>query len=121
MFYRVIEERTFTATYELATEHACLPPVQQDEVITQGGINENVTRIQTGQIRKCKWAVCRCLEDGRMYRLSGGHTSRAILRTIIDLPEEIDIEIVYTVFECDDKRGMIAILLDDLFHGVNNL
>ncbi len=114
MFYRVIEERTFAATYQLAERHACLPPVQGDEVLIQGGINETVVQIQMGHLRKCQWAIVRCLQDGLVYRLNGGHTSRAILRTITDLPYEDDIEIVYTVFECDTKLNMSAILLDDM-------
>lgn len=69
--------------------------------------------LREGKFRTCTWAVCKCLEDGREYRVNGQHTSHVLSEFVGPLPTifitteryEADIQIgVADLFSTFDPR-----------------
>lgn len=69
---------TQVADHQLVERFAKMQRFSGDRPLSKDRCERLRSLLEEGRFRTCAWAVCKCLEDGKEYRINGQHTSKVL-------------------------------------------
>lgn len=104
MAWKLTKKQTRAATRKFAEEIASMEACPHDRPIAQRIINHLNSALLEGQFRSPSWAVAKCKETGKMYRVNGKHSSTVLALVNGHFPKGLSVD--WEEYECDTSEDV---------------
>lgn len=106
--FRLIgEPRSVLATKELARQFRDMIPVPNDRPLSQRRLTLHRDELAKGCFRPITWAIAKCLETDKTYRVNGKHTSTLLSEEGMEIPAGL--YVVIEEYECETLEGAVKL------------